>query len=154
MFEDVSTYSPEEVYLTFGGYMVEGWETITVSRSSREYKTIKGIRGKNTRVKDPNNHAVITVVCHQTSMVNQVMSDIVALDRTTEGVRLEVSLIDGNGWEVFTSEEAYVEGTPERAYSANLGTREWKIECLTSRWNDVKRGGDSSSIFSALSSLF
>lgn len=154
MFTEVNTYTPDEVFLTFGGAIVEGWETISISRSSPEFKTIKGIRGKNTRVSDPNTHSVIQVVCNQTSITNEIFSSIVALDANNEGVRLEVMLIDSSGWEVFSSEEAYVSKTADRQYEVSMGTRAWAIECLTSRWNDEKGGNMGNNIFSRIAGMF
>lgn len=154
MFTEINTYTPDEVFLTFGGAIVEGWETISVSRTSPEFKTVKGIRGKNTRVSDPNTHSVIQVVCNQTSITNEIFSSIVALDASSEGVRLEVMLIDSSGWEVFSSEEAYIAKTSDRQYAVTMGTRTWEIECLTARWNDEKGGNIGNNIFSRIAGMF
>ena len=154
MFDDVKTYAPDEVYLTFGGYIVEGWTSISVASSSPRYKTIKGIRGKNTRVKDPNSHSTITVTCHQTSMTNQVLSSIISLDENTEGVRLEVSLMDSSGFEVFSSDEAFVQKQADRQYTDDITDRSWTIECLVSRWADGKRETGIGSVLSTVSSWF
>jgi len=154
MFYDVKTYAPDEVFLTFGGATVEGWESITVRRSSSEFKTVKGIRGKNTRISDPNTHSTIEIACHQTSMTNQILTRVVELDVNTQGVRLEVSLKDSSGWEVFSSEEAYVLRSADRGYRVDMGTRLWTIECLNSRWGDEGGEGLLSSIFDSVSSIF
>ena len=154
MFHEVSTYAPDEVFLTFGGAVVEGWDSITVQRTSPEFKTVKGIDGKNTRVYDPNTHAVINIVCKQTSLTNQILSSVVLLDSNTHGVRLEVMLLDSSGWEVFSSQEAYVQRTPDRDYKASMGTRSWTIECLNSSWNDSKGNLSADNIFTRVMDLF
>ena len=64
----VYTYSPSEVQLTFGGYTVTGWQSISITRSVDAFKPVRGIRGKHTRVRSIDTSCTITVTILQTSM--------------------------------------------------------------------------------------
>lgn len=150
MFHEVHTYAPDEVYLTFGGYIVEGWNSITLSKQVPTFTTIQGVRGKNTRVRNKNSHSNITVSCDMTSEVNAILSSIVSIDRSTGGACLNLSLIDGSGQEVFSSNEAYVQDDADRTYDNTISERVWTIECLTSRWSDRGDVRNNLSIFERL----
>lgn len=149
MFDPIYTYAPDEVALTFGGYIVEGWDSITVKRSSPAFQIKRGIRGKNTRVRNRDTSAVITLVCPQTSNVNKILTDLVTQDEITGNGRLSLSLIDGSGWEVFSSSEAFVDGLADREYEANESDREWVITCL----NSSSRGQNRRSIYGDIAAL-
>lgn len=149
----VETYSPDEVMLIFGGYMIEGWDSITVERVSQEFKTVRGIKGSNTRVRNKNSHSTIKISCPQTSPLNEVFSSIVALDEQTGNGRLEVSLINGTGWESFSSIDAYIVGESSRGYTKDLSAREWTIECLSSKWDGGGRKSLIGSIIDSAKSL-
>lgn len=150
MFAEVRTYAPSEVYLTFGGYIVEGWNSINLNKQVPTFKTIVGIRGKNTRVRNKNTYSVIEINCDLTSEVNQILSSIVATDRSSGGGVLNVSLMDKSGSEVFSSTEAYIQDESNRMYDATISSRVWVIECLTSRFDDTGSISNALSIFERL----
>lgn len=136
MFHEVKTYAPDEVYLTFGGYTVEGWNSISLQKQIPTFSTIQGIRGKNTRIRNKNSHSIITISCDLTSDLNSILSSIVTVDRATGGAALSLSLIDGSGGEVFSSTEAYVSDESDRTYDNTVSERKWVIECLRGRYSD------------------
>ena len=126
---DVYTYRPGEVVLVLCGYVVEGWSSIAVSKASATYKQIRGIRGKNTRVKIADKSATIRVNVPQTSTANTVFSTIAMIDAESGGGRLEVIVNDASGSSLYSSTEAYIEGPPEAQYSASQSERNWTILC-------------------------
>lgn len=154
MFSEVKTYAPDDVYLTFGGYTVEGWNSITLKKRISEFRLIQGIRGKNTRVRNINTHATIEINVDMTSDLNQILSSIVSKDIATGGAVLYLSLIDKSGTEQFSSNEAYVSGEADRTYDSTLSARVWTIECLNSRFNDGGNAANNTSIFDMIGSLF
>lgn len=154
MFNEVVTYSPSEVILTFGGYSVSGWDSISVTKPTKEFTVVKGIRGKNTRIRNRDSHATITLQCPQTSQVNQILTSVLFADEVTGNGRLEISLIDGSGNEVFTSSEAFVSGNADRSYSNSESDRVWTIECLVSRWGDINRSFSADNILDTIMNLF
>ena len=153
----VFTYSPKEVQLTFGGYTVTGWQSISIARSVDAYKPIRGIRGKHTRVKNADTSCMITLPLLQTSMSNDVLSRIHELDIANGTGRIELTLSDLKGTSVFNSVEAYIVGYPEVTYSGEFEYRQWRIFCQTTGSYTV--GGNAqvdnifSGIFSAASGL-
>lgn len=134
---NVKTYSPSLVAFSFGGTIVEEWDSITVEKDYPDFKTIAGIRGKNTRVASKNSAATVTINLVQTSVFNEIFSAILKADRISGDLRMQFLLRDILGKEVFASDEAYVEGMASREYGAEMGTRTWIIRCLSSRENDI-----------------
>lgn len=149
MFTPVHTYAPDEVALTFGGYIVEGWDSIVVKRNSPAFEIKRGIRGKNTRTRNRDTSATVTLTCPQTSEVNKILTDLVTQDELTGNGRLSLSLIDGSGWEVFSSSEAFVDGLPDRSYDADEGDRVWVMTCL----NSNSRGQNRRSLYGDIAAL-
>lgn len=127
----VFTYSPSEVQLTFGGYTVTGWQSITITRSVDAFKPIRGIRGKHTRVRNADTSCTITIPLLQTSMSNDVFSSIHELDIQKATGRIELTISDLKGTSVFSSREAYILGYPEVTYSGEFEYRQWKLFCQT-----------------------
>lgn len=146
MFSEVKTYAPDEVFLTFGGYTVEGWNSIILRKRIPEFKFIQGIKNKNTRVRNKNSHATIEITVDLTSDVNQIMSSIVSMDLSMGNAVLHLSLLDKSGSELFSSNEAYVTGEADRTYDSSLSDRRWIIECLNSNFQEVG-GSNNTSIF-------
>ena len=149
MFSAIRTYAPENVFLTFGGAVVEGWNSMTVTRQVPVFRSVKGIRGKNTRVRDTNSASTIEIICDATSMTNQIFQMIVEADTVSGAGRIELTLTDNSGFEVFYSGEAFITGPAERGYGSEVGDRKWTIECLNSRWGD-QRAGIIENIFNAI----
>ena len=128
----VQTYSPEEVILTFGGHVVRGWDTITISRDKPSFRKVHGIRGKNTRVRVGNTAAEITLEVPQTSFINAVFEDIVRIDEQYGTGRIVLLIKDNLGTDIFSSQDAYLERPADLTYDTEISTRQWKIECLSS----------------------
>lgn len=154
MFHSVNTYTPSDVFLVIGGISVEGWNTISVLRQIQENRFIQGIRGKNTRVRNKNSHASIEVSLDMTSNTNRIFTEIVALDQETGAGRLEISLVDKSGTEVFSSNQAYIQGTAKRDYDSSNSPRVWVIECLTSRFSDGGGSTITENVFDMLGNIF
>lgn len=128
---DVRTYSPTDVTLTFGGYILRGWNTMSIQRNVDNYTLVRGIRGKNTRIRNPDNSAVIRFSCLQTEEANDVMSAIFGTDYYTGSARIALTLKDASGNSVFSSSEAFISGFPEAVFSDGFEYRIWTIHCLT-----------------------
>lgn len=139
---DLLIYSPQQVILTVGGYQFTGWQSIRIARSVQGFQTIRGIRGKNTRVKNLDTSATITLPLIQTSQGNDVLSSIHELDLERGTGRLALTLKDMSGQSVFSSDEAYITGYPETVFSGDIQYRVWNIFCQTTKSYNV--GGNAS----------
>lgn len=125
----VHTYSPKDVILTVGGYQLTGWQSINVSRSVKGFTVIRGIRGKNTRVKNVDTSATITLSLLQTAQGNDVLSYIHELDLDEGTARIALLLKDRSGRSVFSSNEAFITGYPTATFSGQFEYRNWELFC-------------------------
>lgn len=127
---NVNTYTPSDVYLIVCGEQMDGWETINVERNTTEaFKFIKGIRGKNTRVRDNDSSAKITISIIQTSELHDLLSEIHAQDLENGTGRLDVLLIDNSGTTKIHSIEAYIVGYPPKSFGESVSFLPWVIQC-------------------------
>lgn len=136
----INTYAPSDVELLIDGYKVTAWETITMKRDRDSYTFVSGIRGKNTRVRNYDKAATITINVLQTSETHDILSEIHRKDTTdndtdeltpTDSARLIITLKDKSGTSVFQSEDAFIIGYPEIKYSQDFELRTWTIKCHT-----------------------
>ena len=128
---EVNTYSPYDVQCTLGGYSLAGWEEVSISRSVQGFRSIRGIRGKNTRVRNVDSSATISISLIQTSPSNDVLSTIHTMDMQRGTGRLAITLKDKSGRSLFHSDEAYITGFPESVFTNGIETRIWTIFCQT-----------------------
>lgn len=144
------TYSPSEVTLVVGGYTITGWEKISISKNAPAFIPIRGIRGKNTRVRNTDTSVTLSVPLLQTSMGNDVFSRIHALDIERGTGRLEITLKDASGTGVFSSSEAYITDYPVVAYSGNFEYRVWTIFAQSTNTYNVGGNGKVDNIFDSI----
>lgn len=129
----VNTYSPTDLSLSFGGYQIAGWDSISIVRNAPSFVTVRGIRGKHTRVPSGDTSATITVSILQTSPSNDVLSEVHRQDIESGTSRLDIMLKDSSGNSVFSSDEAYIVSYPETTYSNGFEYRSWTIYCQTTK---------------------
>ena len=155
---DIVTYSPAQVILTIADYQVVGWDTIAIRKNSSSFLTVPGIRGKHTRVINPDTSCTLSVNLIQTSRANTVLSDIHAMDATMGTGKLSVMLKDNSGESVFSSSDAYILTYPEATFSGDFEYRTWSFFCQTVK--DYKVGGNTrpktvlDSLFDSAAGLF
>jgi len=123
----VNSYSPKDIQLVIAGYTITGWERITIARSVKGFTAIRGIRGKNTRVKNTDTSATITFPVLQTSQSNEVLSSIHEQDLEYSTGRISVILKDKSGKSVFSSDEAYLTSYPVTTFSGQFEFRTWEL---------------------------
>lgn len=138
---EVETYSPSEIRLSLSDYQIVGFDRISVNRNSPVFTIVKGIRGKNSRIRNRDTSCTVFVDLIQTSIGNDVLSELLRLDYDSMAVRLNLSLTDGLGSSKIVSNECYIEGYPEVSYSEGIAYRRWKIICLSTDIFDV--GGNA-----------
>jgi hypothetical protein len=91
---------------------------------------VKGIRGRNTRVQNLDTSAVITLELLQTSTSNDVFSQLLVADQSTQSSRLQISLKDNSGRTEISSSEAYVSSLPQLTFTNDFSNRVWTIQML------------------------
>jgi hypothetical protein len=120
------TYSPQNVRLVIGGYIFTGWNNITITRP-KSFLVVKGIRGKHTRVQNPDTSATIVISLMQTSPGNDVFSETLRQDIINGTARIALTLVDKSGSSVFSSNDAYVTGFPSATFSGQFQDRPWEL---------------------------
>lgn len=126
---EVLTYVPSNISLLISGYRIEGWNRISIARNSPTFKQIRGIRGKNTRVRNKDTSATLTIETIQTGLVNEVLSMVLEADEVQGTARLEISLKDMTGTGFFSTTTGYITAYPEMSYSGDIGSVVWTIAC-------------------------
>lgn len=130
----VKTYVPSNLNLLICGYKIEGWTKITISRNSPTFRQVRGIRGKNTRVRLLDTSATITITVPQTEEVNDVLSAISEADSRYGSGRLEIMMSDLSSDTHFSSATGYLTMLPQISYEASIGSNTWEISCDRSRF--------------------
>lgn len=141
------TYIPSKVDVEISGYNVEGHVAVSFKLDNPQFTTIKGIRGRNTRVRSKNTSGVLTIEVLQTSPTNDLFSDILHKDLLFGTGRLVVKVKDKSGSSLFFSDEAYIEGFPELGFTDKAATRTWTINCLTVPLDQLTVGGNYKPVF-------
>lgn len=136
----VKTYKPSDVVVVVSGYQLTGIVSLTAQWSSPPYTTIKGIRGTNTRVRNYDSGLTLILQILQTSITNDVLSEIVSKDISTGNGRLHVQIKDSSGSTLLTSTNGFVSNRADVAYSNDLSEREWRIEMLNTSFDSVVGG--------------
>jgi hypothetical protein len=145
----VNSYVPADVSLAFGGYVLTGWNTISIQRNYPVFTAVDGIRGKNTRTRNRNTSATIKFSCLQTGEANDLLSGIVTQDYELGNGRISLTLTDNSGSSLFFSSEAYITGYADAVFSEDFEYRVWTIQCASSEgWNVGGNLEPANSLFS------
>lgn len=152
----INTYSPSDVDFLIDGFKVVAWENMSLKRDNDSYTFVKGIRGKNTRVRNYNKSVSIELAVLQTSEVHDVLTEIhrqdALVDESADNGRLVITLKDRSGTSSFISEDAYIVGLPDLKFSQDFETRVWRIQCHT--FNIFKVGGNLRPTTNLIDSIF
>ena len=137
----VMTYSPFDVTVNIGDYVIPGVVRITITWNEIPFRLVRGIRGVNTRVRSRDNSATLTLELLQTSIGNDVLYQILEQDIVFGSARLELSVSDlSGGLRVFT-DQAFVQKYPDVQLSNDLDNRVWEIGMLNVKAPEL--GGNS-----------
>jgi len=132
----IYTYVPSEVQLVVSGYVIPDITNISVDWTTDKFMVKKGIRGSHTRVKSLDTSCVLTVAVSQTSVTNDVFSEIVRLDGAEEGgqqllANLTILLKDNSGKSSFASDSCFISNYASLSFNDSLQDRMWTIHCLS-----------------------
>lgn len=128
---EINTYSPSDVNLSISGYQITGFDKISVNRNSPAFQMIKGIRGKNSRMRNRDTSCTVVVDLIQTSIANDVLSQILEQDLQTNSARLNLDLTDELGSSKIVSRECFIESYPDIVYANDISYRRWTLVCLS-----------------------
>lgn len=138
----IKTYTPKDIVVTLAQqYKVGGIVSIGLTFPTERYTMVRGLFGKNARVRNPDTSCTLTIELLQTSVANDVLSDIVSQDSITGRGRLSVVLSDTSGTTSVQSFNAFVNNYPETAFTNNIETRRWTITMMDTDYTFI--GGNS-----------
>jgi hypothetical protein len=141
------TYIPSKVDIEISGYKVSGHTEVSFQLDNPQFTTVKGIRGRNTRIRSKNSSGVLTLGILQTSPTNDLLSEILKKDLQYGTGRLVIKIKDQSGSSLFFCDEAYIAGFPALSFSDKAGTRTWTINCLTVPLDQFVVGGNYKPVF-------
>ncbi len=149
----INTFNPSAVHLSISGHKVHGITEIAVKKNSQTFEIIKGIRGKNTRKRNKDSSCIVSISLIQTSTSNDVLSEILALDKELGTGQLSLQLKDISGSTLIKSDNAFIEDYPEATFQDTIQTRTWNICCLST--SEYVIGGNVSppSLLDSITSL-
>lgn len=133
----VKTYTPSDVSLTIAGYRVGGVVSMSMTFPAERFKIVQGIKGHNVRVRNLDTSCILNVELLQTSIMNDLFTNILSQDLTTGLGRFEINIEDLNGTTKVQSVNAYISTFPETRFSNNLETRSWTIHMLNTDYISV-----------------
>ena len=136
------TYIPSKVDIDISGYKVQGHTEVSFQLDNPQFTTVRGIRGKNTRVRSKNSSGVLTISLLQTSPTNDFLTDVLSKDLQLGTGRLVIKIKDNSGSSLFFTDEAYIAGFPALSFSDVAGIRTWTINCLRVPLDQLKIGGN------------
>lgn len=129
---DLALYSPEDITIMLGGiYEIVGLQEgtfLSISKDEAHFKTFVSTDGKVTRIY--NNHPIYTVKMTLSCVadVNNVLTSLSTLDKTTYGVTIPLFIKDGNGTSLFYASSCWIEKIPDVTFSEGVESREWVIK--------------------------
>lgn len=141
MASDVLTYSPSDVNIVLCGYTLTGIDSVTLKWKSRPFTVHRGIRGQHTRVYNPDLQATIVLDVLQTSITNDILTNILIQDRRVKSGRLELAVNDTGGTTNYQSTDCFLAAYPDVKHYNGLELRTWEIEVLS--WTDGQLGGNA-----------
>lgn len=147
----VLTYSPSDVTIVIAGYTLGGVISVELEWKSRPFTFHPGIRGIHTRTFTKDLHAVIRLEILQTSISNDVLSQILQQDRRNKSARLPITVKDTGGTTMYIADQAFIPAYPNTKLSRGFEVRVWEIEVFD--FTDGTIGGNSRAAFDLFASV-
>jgi hypothetical protein len=129
----VKSYSPDKVTIIFGGAIIQGFADgtfVTVARDNPMFNSGTGADGEGFRAKSNDQSGTITITLLQTSLSNDALSALHALDEAT-GDGVSPFLMKDNspiGRTICSAETAWIEKYSDVEYAREVTNREWVIK--------------------------
>lgn len=131
----VKEYDPKEVSIMFGAFSLSDGlaedEFIRCEPESDTFSDKVGVDGEVTRTKSNDTRWNVTFRAMHTSNVNDILSALATVDRSTEGGGGTLSLFirDRGGRALFVAEEAWIKRDPNLVRAREAGENEWMLRC-------------------------
>ena len=124
----VKTYNPKDIVITFGGYPLTGFADGTflmVAPKNDRFTPVSGADGEAARAKSNDKTYEVTLTLLQTSLSNNYLSGILALDDISNEGKLPLLITDVRGTTLFSFLQAWIRIPPTSEFSKEISNREW-----------------------------
>lgn len=148
---DILTYAPSTVTLVLCGYVLTGVVSVQLTWKSSPFTVKRGIRGQHTRIGTKDRQSTCTIEVLQTSITNDILSEILEQDTRNYSGRLEFSVKDASGTSQWATTQCFLRAWPDASFSGGIETRKWDIEILS--FISGKIGGNARQGFDLLDSF-
>jgi hypothetical protein len=148
---DILTYAPSTVTLVLCGYVLTGIVSVSLQWKSSPFTVRRGIRGQHTRTGSKDRQSTVTIEVLQTSITNDILSEILEQDTRNYSGRLEFSVKDASGTTQWASTQCFLRAWPDASLSGEIQTRKWDVEILS--FISGKIGGNARQGFDLLDSF-
>lgn len=128
----MKNYAPDDIVVTIGTHVAGGFADgtfVTVARQNDSFSSTAGADGEVARARSNDKRGTITLTVLQTSLTNRFLSTLLLLDENTGGGIVPVVVRDRNGNTLHVASEAWVQKPADAAYSKEIESREWVLEC-------------------------
>lgn len=129
--QNVYTFDPKKVVVTFGGTIVSGYADgtfLSIAGNGDSFSKRKGADGTVDRINMNSYDYSVTLTLTQTSSTNAVLQAALIADKEANTGVVPLSITDLSGNSIFTAAQAWVAKDPDDEYADSLGTREWRID--------------------------
>lgn len=126
-------YDPKAVTIVVGTLPVSGFADGTflrIEQNADAFSLQVGSDGEACRTRSNDNSATITLTLMQSSLANDLLSDLHALDKSLPAgagcVPLQVK--DLSGRSMFIAQQCWIKKAPAAEFGREAGPREWTLE--------------------------
>lgn len=151
----INTYSPSDIVLSINDFIVTDFAEgsfLEINQNSFNYRQVRGIRGKHTRIHTRDRSGAIMFRLMQTSTQNQTLSQLANADDLDQTGLMLVTIRDAGGDTGVQFGNAYLEGNPNLSWQARTTSPiEWRIYYEFTTRYDV--GGNSRGVLDLLSNI-
>lgn len=140
----VKTFDPKNVIIVFGGVPLTGYSPntfISVAAAGDRFSKVVGADGETARGKSNDYTHEVTLTLMQTSLSNDYLSGIMALDKLSNSGILPLSVLDKSGSTLFFWDQAWVKKPPNWDGQKEVGERAWVFD--TGQVIEENIGGNS-----------
>lgn len=128
----VKTYSPKDISVIVAGTIITGFAEdsfLSVERASDAFTKVVGADGEVARTASADRSGMITLTLIQTSASNDILSALQLADEISLAGKFPVMVKDNLGTSLYISGTAWIQKVSDAEYGAEIGDREWVIEC-------------------------
>ena len=133
----VHTFDPANVIVSIGGTPISGLADgtfVMVSRDEDAFSKVSGADGEVSRAKSNNRSGSLTLTLLQTSMSNDILSAIAALDEISNTGVVPVFVKEMGATKPLTTLfacEGWIKKMPDASYGKEIENREWVFDLAT-----------------------